>query len=89
MALGAPHRQVIHLFLRQGGLVVGLGLLAGVAGSLLLTRTLASQLYGVTPTDVPTYGAAALLLGACALIAVWLPARKAARTDPMTVLRQE
>lgn len=89
MALGAPHRQVVRLFLRQGGLVVGLGLLVGVIGSLLLTRTLASQLYGVTPTDVPTYAAAVLLLGVCALVAVWLPARKAAGTDPLNALRQK
>ena len=89
MALGAPRRQVIRLFLRQGGLVVGLGILAGVAGSLLLTRSLASQLYGVAPTDVPTYAAAAVLWAACGLLAVWLPARKAANTDPMSVLRRE
>ena len=89
MALGAPHRQVVRLFLRQGGFVVGLGLLVGVAGSLLLTKTLASQLYGVAPTDGLTYAVATLLLGTCALGAVWLPARKAADTDPMKVLRPE
>jgi putative ABC transport system permease protein len=65
------------------------GLAIGLAGALLLTRLMRSQLFGVQPTDPVTYAAVAFFLGSVALLASWLPARKAARVDPITALRNE
>jgi putative ABC transport system permease protein len=89
MALGAQSRDVLRLVLRQGMKPVAVGCIAGLAGSLAATRLVASQLYGVSPTDSLTLGGVmALLLGA-ALLACWFPARRAARVDPMEALKTE
>jgi len=88
MALGADRRRVVALVLSGGGLLVALGLALGVALSLLLGRALVGLLYGVTPGDPTTLTAAALLLAAAAAGACWLPARRAARIDPVTALRE-
>lgn len=87
MALGAQGGRVVQLFLKQGGRIVTAGIVVGVAASIGLASVLASQLYGVGHADVPTYLAAATALAVAALLAVWIPARRAARADPMTVLR--
>ena len=89
MALGAQRGEVSGLFLRErwGVLLLGLGL--GVGAALLVARLLADQLRGVGPTDLPTYAGACAVLLLAALAAVYIPARHAARTDPMRVLREE
>ncbi len=69
--------------------LVAIGAAIGIAGSLLLLRALGILLFGVTPYDVPTYASVLVLLGAIAAIASYLPARRAARIEPLTALRQE
>jgi putative ABC transport system permease protein len=89
LALGADARSVLGLVLRHGGLLVALGLIAGLCGALALTRLLSGLLYGVTPTDPATFAVMAVLLGAVALAACLGPARRAARVDPAVALRCE
>lgn len=86
MAMGARREQVVALFVRRGAMLVGAGLLAGLAGSYALARILASQLYGVSSTDPATWLAVAALLGLAALAAIGLPAWRAARTEPARLL---
>jgi putative ABC transport system permease protein len=88
-ALGAQTGHVLRLVLRQGGRLVALGIGAGVVGALALTRFLAAMVYGVSPRDPLTFVAIAALLAAIAAIACLLPARRAARVDPMAALRTE
>ncbi len=89
MALGAAGRDVLAMMLRQGLALVGLGLAAGFAASLLLTRLLTSLLFEVRPTDLATFAAVALLLAGVALLACYVPARRACRVDPLVALRYE
>jgi predicted permease len=89
MALGADPRDVLRLILRQGLKMASLGLAVGLFASLVLTRALSSQLFGVTPADPPTYLAVVVLLLGVALIACYLPARRAMKVDPMVALRYE
>jgi putative ABC transport system permease protein len=89
MALGAHTGDVLGLVIRQGGRLVGLGLVVGLAGALSLTRLLESMLFGVRSYDPATFAAIVALLGLVALLACLLPARRAARVDPMTALRSE
>jgi len=87
MAVGAPRRAVLGLFLRQGARLTGLGIVLGLIGAVALTRLLASQLYGVEATDPATFAIVAGLLLLVALGASFLPARRAAAVDPMNALR--
>lgn len=89
VALGARPRAVVGLILRDGMRPVWIGTVAGVAAALALTRLLASQLFGVTPTDPFALAAAAALLLITALIACAIPARRAAALDPSRALRHE
>jgi putative ABC transport system permease protein len=89
MALGAPRRHVLGLMLTMGARLVIAGLAIGVAASLASTRLLRSQLFGVEPADPVAYLAVAVVLGLVTLIACYLPARRAARVDPVVALRQE
>jgi len=89
LALGAPRRHVLGLMLAMGGRLVLVGLVVGVAASVAATRLLRSQLFGVQPGDLPAYAAVIVVLGAVALIACYLPARRAAAVDPMIALRQD
>jgi predicted permease len=89
MALGAQLGDVSRLFLRHGALLLGAGLLLGLAGAAALTRLMQSLLFGVSPLDLPTYAAVSVLLGGVALLASYLPARRAARVDPAIALRTE
>jgi ABC-type antimicrobial peptide transport system permease subunit len=89
MALGARSRDVLGMVLGHGLRLVAIGVVLGIAGALGLTRFLAGQLYGVRPTDPFTFIAVTALLALVALAATWLPARRAARVDPMIALRAE
>lgn len=89
IALGAQRRDVIGLVLRQGIKLVTIGIVIGLAGALALTRVLTTLLYEVKPTDPLTFFAVPVLLLAVAILACWLPARHAARIDPLTALRYE
>jgi putative ABC transport system permease protein len=89
MALGAQTRDVMRLVLRQGLTLSLLGVAAGVGVSLAGTRVLAGLLYGVAPTDPATFAAVALLLVGVALVACFIPARRAMRVDPVVALRYE
>jgi putative ABC transport system permease protein len=89
IALGATRRDVLVMVLGQGLTLIGLGLVAGFAASLALTRFLSSLLYEVRPWDPLTSGAVAVALAAVALAASYLPARRATRVDPMVALRYE
>lgn len=89
MALGAGQQKIIRLVLRETALLLLIGLAAGVALALATARTAASMLFGLKPTDLLTYLIAALTLSAVAALASFLPARRAARLDPMSALRNE
>jgi putative ABC transport system permease protein len=89
MALGARAGDVLKLVIRQGMAVVVTGMILGLGGAFLLTRSLAFFLYGVDPRDPATFSEAFFLLAAVALFACWIPARRAARVDPLIALRYE
>jgi putative ABC transport system permease protein len=89
MALGARSSDVLRLIVRQGMTVASIGALAGIAGALALTRAMATLLYGVRPTDPATFVAVPALLAIVALAACYLPARRAAKIDPMVSLRSD
>jgi putative ABC transport system permease protein len=88
-ALGAQTSDVLGLVIRQGMTLVVIGLVIGLALALALTRFIAGQLYGVSATDPATFLAIALLLVTVALVACWIPARRAVKVDPMIALRCE
>ncbi len=89
MALGASRRSVLNQVLGSGMKLVGIGILLGGVVALGLARVLATLLYGVGPTDPATFAAVSLLLLLVALFASLIPARRAARVDPMSALRSE
>ena len=89
MALGAEAPGVLRMVLRQGMTLVGIGIGLGLAAAWALTRVLRGMLYGVSPMDPLTLAAGALVLSLIALVACYLPARRAARIDPMVALRYE
>jgi putative ABC transport system permease protein len=89
IALGAVYRDVLGLVLRQGLVLAGVGIVAGLAGAFGVTRLISTLLYGVTPTDAITFATAPAILLLVALLACWIPAHRAARIDPMVALRPE
>jgi ABC-type antimicrobial peptide transport system permease subunit len=89
MAVGARRRDVIGLFARQMFPVLGIGLVAGLAGTLLLGDLASNLLFGVEPTDEQTITGASLLLIAASVAATYLPLRRASRVDPTIALRHE
>jgi ABC-type antimicrobial peptide transport system permease subunit len=89
MALGARGGDVLAMILRQAAAIVGLGLVAGLAGALVLTRAMSSILFEVTPTDPVTYAGVVLLVLVVAAGACLFPARRAAMVDPTVALKVE
>jgi ABC-type antimicrobial peptide transport system permease subunit len=87
IALGAQRRNILALVVREGALLAAVGVSIGLVAALWATRMLGSLMYGVGPADPRTYVTAAALLGGIALAASYLPARRAARVDPMVALR--
>jgi putative ABC transport system permease protein len=89
MALGANSHRILTLVLRDVLIVTIAGLLVGTAGALASSHIIASLLFGITPSDPTTCAAAASLLAAVAILAAYIPARRAARLDPMIALRED
>jgi len=89
IALGAPRSSVIGLVLRDGLSIVAIGIVAGIVVSAAASRVLSSLLYGITATDVKTYALASIVLVVMAVVAAWLPARRAATVDPLISMRPE
>ncbi|HXE14119.1 MAG TPA: ABC transporter permease [Bryobacteraceae bacterium] len=89
MALGAARWDVMRMILKDGARLAITGIGIGLAAALGLTRLMASMLFGVKPADVPTFALVSLLLAAVALLACYVPARRAMKIDPMTALRNE
>ncbi|HEX6964646.1 MAG TPA: ABC transporter permease [Gemmatimonadaceae bacterium] len=89
MALGARHAEVMRMMLGRGMRVVGIALLVGIPASLGVAYLLRSRLFGVTAADPVTFVVVPVVLAAVAMVACWVPARRAARVDPMVALRGE
>jgi ABC-type antimicrobial peptide transport system permease subunit len=89
MALGARRGDILRTILGEGALIVIVGLGAGLIGSALLTRFLQTLLFDIKPTDPLTFGALTILLAGVALLASFIPARRASRIDPLVALRHE
>jgi putative ABC transport system permease protein len=89
LAVGASPRQIVHLFVRQGGVIVLIGLALGVLLTLATTRVIASELFGVSARDPIALLVAVAAFGVAGLFAVWSPARRAAHTDPSVALRTD
>jgi putative ABC transport system permease protein len=89
LALGAGRADVMQLVFREGTALTFIGAAIGIAGALALTRFLSSLLYGVKPTDPMTFIVLSLVLAGVALLATYLPARRATKVDPIVPLRYE
>jgi len=89
MALGAQPKQIFEGVIRWGALLGGIGVALGIAGAIALRTSIASLLYQVSATSPLVIGSVALLMLVCALVACYLPARRATRVDPMVALRYE
>jgi ABC-type antimicrobial peptide transport system permease subunit len=89
IALGAQRSSIVTLVVRHGMELVAAGIMAGLIGAAALTRVMASLLFGVSAIDQVTFSAVPLILAAIALLATYVPARRATRVDPMVALREE
>jgi putative ABC transport system permease protein len=89
MALGASRGHVLALVLGQGTRLALIGVAIGIVGALALSRVVASLLYGIRPTDPATFFGVPLLLTAVAMVASYVPARRATRVDPLVAMRTE
>ncbi len=89
MALGALARDILCTAARPAFAIIGLGIVSGTAGAMYLTRFIKASLYGVSPLDPVAFVTAAVLLAVAVLLASWIPARRAAKVDPMVALRYE
>jgi ABC-type antimicrobial peptide transport system permease subunit len=89
MALGAQRGNVLRLVIKQGLRLAAIGVVIGLLGAWGLTRLMSTLLFGVTPTDWVTLVAVVGLLALVALIACYIPARRATRVDPLVALREE
>jgi putative ABC transport system permease protein len=89
LALGARPANILSLVLKQGVLLTGIGVVVGLVAALILTRLMASLLFGTTSTDAITYLGVSALLAAVAIFATYVPARRATQVDPIKALRYE
>jgi ABC-type antimicrobial peptide transport system permease subunit len=89
MALGATRASIVRLVLGQTARLTLLGVTLGLVGAGILSRVIAAELYNVSPRDPLTFAATALVLSTVALIAAWLPTRRATTVDPVVTLRAE
>jgi len=89
MAFGAQPADVVTTMMKDAFVPLAAGVVAGLAGAWFATRLIATFLFEMTPNDVPTFAGAAVILSLTALIAVWIPARRAARVDPVASLRAD
>ena len=88
MALGATPSSIVRLVFKRVGVLIAAGLVLGLAGSLWAARFVEALLFQLAPRDPVTFGGAAAVLVAVGVLAAWLPAHRAARLDPVTVLRE-
>jgi ABC-type antimicrobial peptide transport system permease subunit len=89
IALGADQSRVKRLVISEGVKLAASGAMIGLVAALLATRVLRTMLYDLAPTDPATYATVVVILGATAIAAAWLPARRAARLDPVEALRAD
>jgi ABC-type antimicrobial peptide transport system permease subunit len=89
MALGARASNVIGMVLREALLIAAAGVVVGLTGAALLTRLMGTLLFGISPQDPVTFGTGAVLLVGVALLASYIPSRRALRADPIAALRTE
>ena len=89
MVLGAQTGDVLGLVMKQGAGMVAVGLVAGLVTAFALTRLMASLLFAIAPTDAVTFASVTAVLGVVALLACYIPARRATEVDPMQTLRYE
>ena len=89
MALGADRARILRLIASEFFVMIGIGLALGLVGAFALTRVMSGLLFGVSATDVTTFGVIPLVLGAIAIVATYLPARRAMRVEPIVAVRAE
>jgi ABC-type antimicrobial peptide transport system permease subunit len=89
MAIGATAGDVLKMIVREGFILTAIGLAIGLAGAFALTRLLQGLVFGVSTTDAASFIGAIAVLGIASLAASWLPARRAAKLEPLTALRDE
>jgi len=89
IALGAGAKHVMVLIAGQGTQLVVAGVILGLGGSFLVLRAIQSMLFGANPIDLPIFGGVSVLLAVAALAAIWVPARRATRVNPLEALRAE
>ncbi|HWR53256.1 MAG TPA: FtsX-like permease family protein [Bryobacteraceae bacterium] len=89
MPLGAQGGDVLRMVVKQGMKLAGLGIIIGLAGAFGLSRVLTALLFGVKPYDPMTFVSVALVLAVTAVLACWIPARRATRVDPLVALRYQ
>jgi putative ABC transport system permease protein len=89
VAMGAQRRDVLRLILGQGSRLIFVGVALGITAGLLVTRLMSGLLFGISATDPETFAGVALLLSAVALLACYMPARRAMQVDPLVALRYE
>jgi putative ABC transport system permease protein len=89
VALGAERRDVLSLVMKEGLLLVGAGMALGISAAVAATRLLESFLYGVSTVDALTFAGVAVILALVALVACYIPARRATKVDPIVALRYE
>jgi putative ABC transport system permease protein len=89
VALGATGDHISRMVIREGITLTGLGVGLGIVGAFVASKTLSTLLFGVTPTDPATFVSVVVVLGVVAVLASWLPARRASRVDPLVAMRGE